>query len=203
MRKVIGKCLNIYSEYINTKVNRLLNRIYTLWLLPRFKRCDSIIHRYIRLHGGQYICIGKKCEIYPNARIEAIDTYLSQKFNPKITILDKTFIYSYVHIGCINEIYIGYAVTISERTLITDHVHGKSEYQEMCEPPLDRPLHLKGKVVIEDYVLIGEGVVICGNIRIGHNSIIGANTVVTANVPPFSVVVGNPGRVVRTLQPKI
>lgn len=57
-----------------------------------------------------------------------------------------------------------------------------------------------GKPIIEDRVDIGCGSVIVGRIVIGHDSVIGANTVVLNHVPAHSVVVGNPGRVVKTLQ---
>lgn len=53
--------------------------------------------------------------------------------------------------------------------------------------------------VIENHVDIGCGVCILGGIRIGHHSVIGANAVVLEDVPPYSVVVGIPGKVVKTL----
>ncbi len=55
--------------------------------------------------------------------------------------------------------------------------------------------------LIEDRVIVGAGAVILGPIRIGHDSVIGANAVVTKDVPPYSLVLGIPGRVVRTLEP--
>lgn len=59
----------------------------------------------------------------------------------------------------------------------------------------------QGKPIIEDRVDIGAGACLLGHITIGHDSVIGANAVVVRDVPPFSVVVGVPGRVIRTLQP--
>ena len=41
-----------------------------------------------------------------------------------------------------------------------------------------------------------------GGIRIGHDSVIGANAVVVKDVPPYSVVVGIPGKVIKTLEPR-
>ena len=52
-------------------------------------------------------------------------------------------------------------------------------------------------VTIEDDVWIGMSVIILPGVTIGRGSVIGAGTVVTKAVQPFSVVVGNPGRVVR------
>ena len=53
--------------------------------------------------------------------------------------------------------------------------------------------------VIEERVDIGCGAVLVGAIRIGHDSMIGANSVVTKDVPPFSVAVGAPAKVVKEL----
>ncbi len=57
------------------------------------------------------------------------------------------------------------------------------------------------KPIIEDRVDIGAGVVIAGAITIGHDSVIGANAVVLKDVPPYSLVVGIPGKVIKSLDP--
>lgn len=56
--------------------------------------------------------------------------------------------------------------------------------------------------VIEDRVDISCGVCILGNIRVGHDSVIGANAVVLKDIPPYSVAVGIPAKVIKTLQPE-
>lgn len=53
--------------------------------------------------------------------------------------------------------------------------------------------------VIEDRVDIGCGVAILGNVTVGHDSVIGANAVVLQDVPPRSVAVGAPAKVVKTM----
>ena len=57
----------------------------------------------------------------------------------------------------------------------------------------------KGKrhPTIEDDVTIGAGAKILGNITIGKGSKIGANSVVVKNVPPYSTVVGIPGKIIK------
>jgi len=50
---------------------------------------------------------------------------------------------------------------------------------------------------IEDDVIIGAGAKILGNITIGKGSKIGANSVVVKDVPPYSTVVGIPGKVIK------
>lgn len=54
--------------------------------------------------------------------------------------------------------------------------------------------------IIGDRVQIGPNVCIIGKITIGHDSMIGAGAVVVKDVPPYSVVVGNPGKVMKMLQ---
>jgi carbonic anhydrase/acetyltransferase-like protein (isoleucine patch superfamily) len=55
--------------------------------------------------------------------------------------------------------------------------------------------------VIEDETLIGMGAIILDGARIGSRSIVGANATVTpgTQIPPGSLVLGSPGKVVRTL----
>ena len=52
--------------------------------------------------------------------------------------------------------------------------------------------------VIEDRVDLGCGVVVLGAVTVGHDSVIGANAVVLKDVPPRSVAVGVPARVIKT-----
>ncbi len=54
-------------------------------------------------------------------------------------------------------------------------------------------------VKIEDNVWIGGGAIILPGITVGANSVIGAGSVVTRDIPPDSVAVGNPCRVIRSV----
>src|SRR6202042_3994227 len=47
---------------------------------------------------------------------------------------------------------------------------------------------------------IGSGATILSNLTIGENAIVGAGSVVTGDVPPGSIVVGNPARVLRYIE---
>lgn len=50
---------------------------------------------------------------------------------------------------------------------------------------------------IEDFVFVGmSSIILCG-IKVGQGSIVGAGAVVTKDVPPYSLVVGNPARVIK------
>ena len=57
--------------------------------------------------------------------------------------------------------------------------------------------NLAGCVEVERYAMIGTGAVVLPRIRIGQGAIVGAGAVVVEDVPPHTVVVGNPARVIR------
>ncbi|MFW5501511.1 MULTISPECIES: CatB-related O-acetyltransferase [unclassified Maridesulfovibrio] len=63
-------------------------------------------------------------------------------------------------------------------------------------PPAEHTSY-KGDTVIGSDVWIGYDATIMPGVNIGHGSIIGAKSVVTKDVPPYSIVAGNPARVVR------
>lgn len=53
-----------------------------------------------------------------------------------------------------------------------------------------------GPIIIHDNVFIGYGAIIRAGVEIGPKSVIGAGSVVTRDVPPHTVVAGNPARVI-------
>lgn len=55
----------------------------------------------------------------------------------------------------------------------------------------------KGRIVIGNDVWIGEDVTIMDGVTIGDGAIIGCKAVVRRDVPPYAIVIGNPGEVVR------
>jgi acetyltransferase-like isoleucine patch superfamily enzyme len=57
--------------------------------------------------------------------------------------------------------------------------------------------HRLAPITIEDDVWIGSHVVIVAGVTIGHGSVIGAGSVVTRDVPPYSVAVGAPAKVIK------
>lgn len=65
------------------------------------------------------------------------------------------------------------------------------------EPPAKSELPIKGDTVIGNDVWIGQNAVILPGVHIGDGAIIGANSVVGRDIPPYSVAVGNPVRVIR------
>ena len=55
-----------------------------------------------------------------------------------------------------------------------------------------------GDIIIEDDVWLGHSVTVCAGVTIGKGSVIGAGSVVTRDIPPYSVAVGSPAKVVKS-----
>jgi len=68
------------------------------------------------------------------------------------------------------------------------------------------PIHAQGvytsPIVIEDETWIGANVVVVAGVTIGKHCIVAAGSVVTKNIPPYSVAVGNPARVLKQYNPE-
>lgn len=60
--------------------------------------------------------------------------------------------------------------------------------------------HLLGNVRVGDYATIGAGAVVVPHIIIGEGAVIGAGSIVLKDVPPYAVVVGNPGKIIKYVQ---
>ncbi|WP_297813223.1 CatB-related O-acetyltransferase [uncultured Helicobacter sp.] len=64
-------------------------------------------------------------------------------------------------------------------------------------PPTPKNLPLKGDTMIGNDVWIGQNATILPGVHIGDGAIIGANAVVASDVAPYSIVVGNPARMIK------
>jgi acetyltransferase-like isoleucine patch superfamily enzyme len=58
----------------------------------------------------------------------------------------------------------------------------------------------QGHCVIENNVYVGANSCLIGGLTIGKGSMIGAGSVITKDVPPFTIVAGNPAKVIRTIE---
>ncbi|MDE6092728.1 MAG: CatB-related O-acetyltransferase, partial [Ruminococcus sp.] len=67
---------------------------------------------------------------------------------------------------------------------------------EQSVPPLSE-LPLKGDTIVGNDVWIGQNVTILAGVHIGDGAIIGMNSVVGSDVPPYTIVAGNPARTIR------
>ncbi|KAI9888886.1 MAG: hypothetical protein M1814_006175 [Vezdaea aestivalis] len=94
------------------------------------------------------------------------------------------------------------AVHIGSRTLVGPNVYFYTGFHPLDPKQRNGTVGPEGgrEIVVEEDCWLGGNVTILGGVRIGRGATVGAGSVVTKDVPPFAVVVGNPARVIRTLE---
>ncbi len=111
----------------------------------------------------------------------------------QLTIGAQTYFNDAVWVGCTGRISIGRRVLIGPGVRLIDNAyHGTYQRRVM---PVSRP------IVIEDDVWIASDSIILPGVTVGRGSIIGAHSVVLRDVPPFTIVAGNPAKQVQSLNP--
>lgn len=105
-----------------------------------------------------------------------------------------------VSFGAYDRIASAYSVIIEDDVLfaafvhVTDHSHG---YEDIQTPISKQDIIYKGPVVIKKGSWLAFGCHILSGVTVGEHSVVAANSVVTKDVPPYSIVAGNPARVVK------
>lgn len=177
------------------------NKIYMFFCYVRtriFYPGVKIIRFPFDIRNGKNIQIGRGVSIGRLCRIEvAAEGAVGNE--KRIVIGDNFRISDFVHIAAHQSVIIGNEGGIGARSFITDLNHGDfSEGKEfdINIPHRLRPLSSK-PVRIGNNVWIGENCCICPGVTIGDNSIIGAFSNVVKSIPPCSMAVGDPARVIK------
>ncbi len=140
------------------------------------------------VHFGKGVGIGKYAYFLPCLQ------YAGVKYNPQIVIGDGTWIGIRNSFACIDRIEIGKNVLFAGYVHLTDHSHG---YEDVSQPVISQKLVSKGPIIIEDDCWLGFEVEILSGVHIGKHSIVAARAVVTRDVPPYSIVAGNPAKIIK------
>jgi len=139
------------------------------------------IHDFVNLYG---------CEIGDNSRIGPfVEIQKNASVGRNCKVQSHTFICEGVTIE--NDVFVGHNVTfINDRYPSAVRADGQLQTDEdwVCIPTLVR----RG-------ASIGSSATILCGVTIGDNALVGAGSVVTRDVPPNTIVAGNPARKVRTL----
>ncbi|MCX6239386.1 MAG: acyltransferase [Bacteroidia bacterium] len=98
----------------------------------------------------------------------------------------------------IGPVTIGNDVILAQNIVMSGLNHG---YEDITIPPHNQPV-TKKKIILEDEVWIGANSVVLAGVTIGKHAVVAAGSVVTKNVPAYSVVVGNPAKVIKQYNPQ-
>lgn len=148
------------------------NRLIATYQKSKFKKC------------GENVSIGDNCHFIPDHIIVGNNVCIGRA---------NEFLASIANIYIGNYVLFGPHVTIrggDHRTdLIGKHIIEIGDSEKLAQNDAD--------VHIEDGVWIGGHVVILKGVTIGKGSIVGAGSVVTKSIPPYSIAVGNPAKVIK------
>ena len=146
-----------------------------------------------RLSGNvKAVAVGADTYIRSGLRVEA----LAPPGAVVITIGDHCQLGHDVRLVAVNGIKVADGVGIGHGSTVADTIHDyKSVGDE--EQPWQAALKVGRPLVIEEGAWVGNNCVITGGITIGAGAIIGANSVVSRDVPPDSIVTGNPAKLQR------
>lgn len=169
----------------------------------QFIRQNSVLGSYnsriqigknIKATNTDCIIIEDNVNIGDNSIFLPIKNYKGRNYNPHIKVGCGTYIGARNSFACINGIEIGKDVLFAGNVHVTDHSHG---YEDINTPIRLQPLFSKGKIVIEDQCWLGFSCEILSGVHIGQHSIVAARSVVTKDVPAYSIVAGNPAKVIK------
>ncbi len=174
----IGSSVYIQNgvEFIGTCCIEIGNSVYIF----KGVRIDGKGHPNNRIFLGNGVAIERNVDI---GCLE--DTY--------IHIDDDTFIGPDVCIEGPGDIKIGKHCMIAAHSGIYANNHN---FADPIKPIKYQGVTRKG-IVIEDDCWLGHGVTVLDGVTIGKGSVIGAGAVVNKDIPPFSVAVGAPARVIK------
>ena len=147
----------------------------------------------------------QNCEFSVGANSMIESSIFFDKENAQVIVGDNTFIGASTII-CAKSISIGNDVLISWGCTIVDHnshsLHSSLRLNDVAN-------WMKGyknwehvqiiPITIQNKVWLGFNVTVLKGVTIGEGAIVGAGSVVTKDVPPYTIVAGNPARVIREI----
>jgi acetyltransferase-like isoleucine patch superfamily enzyme len=140
------------------------------------------LSKFVNLYGceiGDETKIGAFVEIQKNARI-----------GKRCKVSSHTFVCEGVVVE--DNVFIGHGVTFTNDTY-PRATNDDGTLQTGADWAV-RP------TVVREGASIGSGVTLLCNLSVGENAIVGAGSVVTRDVPPNTIVAGNPARVLRSIE---
>jgi acetyltransferase-like isoleucine patch superfamily enzyme len=193
VRRFIGLALPAKLNFLQLMFYRLKAVLYYRHVFASFGS-GSVIYKPMLIGNPEFMHIGDNVVIRQGARLEAILT--DQSRPPELRIGNNVNIEQNVHIVCHSKVVIGNDVSITGQCAIVDVTHPFDDIRDPVKIG-ERILTERSIVEIGDRSFLGFGATVLPNVHLGQYCVVGAHSLVTKDVPDYSVVAGNPARVLR------
>jgi acetyltransferase-like isoleucine patch superfamily enzyme len=150
----------------------------------------SMIELPTTLDGAARISIGSNVYIGPGSWL------FTEGEDALLEIGDGTRMSGLCVLSAVSSVRLGRSVLLGRNVYISDNNHGTTD---PSSPIMDQQLEKVAPVSIGDGAWLGQNTVVLSGVTIGAGAVVGANSVVLEDVPPRSLAVGAPARVVRRL----
>ena len=175
------------------------NLAYSVVLTKLFNGKASLIRRPFCLRGKPRVEFGEGFTSGRRCRIESFGE--KADLSKKIIFGKGCHIGDDVHIAAAEKVAIGDQCLFASKVFISDSGHGEYGSSHPSTDPNTRPLSI-APVSIGSNVWLGENVCVLKGVSIGDGAVIGANSVVTKDIPPASIAVGSPAKVIKRFNEK-
>jgi acetyltransferase-like isoleucine patch superfamily enzyme len=160
-------------------------------------RDSRLVWRRIKRAAGNRLSIGERSIVQANIRFE--DTGGTMRIGHR-TFIGKSDLVCYRSVDIGNDVVMSWGVTITDHdSHNVDWQYRQRDVLQWGEGRKDWTHIPHAPVIIADKVWIGFNASILKGVTIGEGAVVGACSVVTRDVRPFSVVAGNPARLIRML----
>ena len=146
----------------------------------------------VRVFHPEKISLGKNVEILQEA-VFAPYAKNNEKYPSEIIVGNNVHFGVQDRIASANKVVIEDDVLFAAFVHITDHSH---EFHNVGKPIINQGIYSKGPVIIKRGAWLAFGCHVLSGVTVGEYSVVAANSVVTKDVPAYSVVAGNPARIV-------
>lgn len=187
-------------------IRRLINKYKVLNLRKKFLSSANSGENVFLSLNFKFNIVDNSVNIGNNTYLDGL---LYTRENGKISIGDHCSFRTNTFIGSLNSVIIGNHVFGADNVYICDnnnHPISPEKRLEMtfCPPNTDKwkwsnDLVVSSPIIIGDNVWLGRCSMILKGVTIGEGSIVAAGAVVTKSVPPYSIVAGNPAKVVKKI----